>query len=155
MRAETASGQRVNPETYLDAQHGQLDVAPGTVIYPAPGKVAAPEVKLAGTWTVDAEKSTAGAPGAQIVLGMHAQTVNLVLATPSGKPIDAIVTLDGQPVPAAERGASVHVDASGRTVVTVKSPDMYRLVAARNVEDHQLTVVAEQPGLEAYAFTFG
>ena len=86
---------------------------------------------------------------------MHAQSVNLVLATATGKPIDAIVTLDGRPVPVNERGASVHVDATGRTVVTVTAPDMYRLVLAPGVEDHQLRVVAEQPGLEAYDFTFG
>jgi thiol-disulfide isomerase/thioredoxin len=155
IKAETASGQQVNPETYLDVQHGELDVRPGTTTYPAAGKVTAPNVKLVGTWNVEAEKSVAAAPGAQIVLGMHAQTVNLVLATGTGKPIDAIVTLDGQPIPASERGASVHVDASGRTVVTVTNPDMYRLVAAKDVEDHQLTVVAAQAGLEAYDFTFG
>jgi hypothetical protein len=49
----------------------------------------------------------------------------------------------------------VHADSQGRTVVTVTAPDMYRLVAARGVEDHRLTVIAAGPGLEAYAFTFG
>ena len=44
---------------------------------------------------------------------------------------------------ANQRGASIHVDAQGRTVVTVTAPDMYRLVLAPGVEDHQLTVVAE------------
>ena len=39
--------------------------------------------------------------------------------------------------------------------MTVTAPDMYRLVLAPAVEDHQLTVVAEQAGLEAYDFTFG
>ena len=39
--------------------------------------------------------------------------------------------------------------------MTVAAPDMYRLILAPGVEDHELTVTAQQPGLEAYAFTFG
>jgi hypothetical protein len=81
--------------------------------------------------------------------------VNMVLGSATGKRIDAVVTLDGGPVPANRRGASLHVDASGRTVVSVTAPDMYRLVVAPGVENHQISVVAEQPGLEAYSFTFG
>ena len=50
------------------------------------------------------------------------------MATATGKPIDAVVELDGQPIPAADRGASVHEDANGRTVVTVRASDMYRIV---------------------------
>ncbi len=155
VRAETASGAQVNPETYLDVQHGELDIRAGTATYPAVGRLAAPQVGIAGRWTGEAEKITSAAENARIVLGVHAQTVNLVLATATGKPMDAIITLDGGPVPASERGSDVHVDAAGRTVVTVKAPDMYRLVASPKVEDHQLVVVAVQPGLEAYDFTFG
>jgi len=155
VRAETASGQQVNPETYLDVEHGQLPIQAGLATYPAPGKVSAPDVAIAGAWDGETERITAAAAGAQIVLGMHAQSVNLVLATATGKPMDAVVALDGQPVPVNERGASLHVDAQGRTVVTISAPDMYRLVNAPGVEDHELQVVAEQPGLEAYDFTFG
>ncbi len=152
---ETASGERVNPETYLDVQHRQLGVRSGRATYPPADKQTPPGVAIAGTWSGENEKIVSGAAGAQIVLGMHAQTVNLVLASTSGKAVDAIVTLDGQAVPAAERGASTQDDGHGRTVVTVTAPDMYRLVAAPGVEDHQLVVTAEGPGLEAYDFTFG
>jgi hypothetical protein len=136
--------------------HGQLDVRSGTHTFAPVGKLSPPAVELAGTWNVAADKVTAAAPGALIVLGMHAQSVNVVLAPPAGeKSAEVLVELDGQPVPAAERGANVHLDPNGRTVVNVTAPDMYRIVAANGVEDHQLTVIAEQPGVEAYSFTFG
>ena len=155
VKAETASGQPVNPETYLDVEHGQIGVRPGTVEYPTVGKITAPQVQLSGRWTGEPEKIVSAAPGATITLGMHAMSVNLVLATSDGKPRDVLVSLDGLPIPAADRGSDVRVDANGRTYVHITAPNMYRLVLAPNVEDHQLTIVAEQPELEAYDFTFG
>lgn len=155
VKAETTSGQNVNPETYLDVAHGQLGARPGIHVYPAAGTLAPPNVALEGAWTGANENVTSAAVGATIVLAMHAQSVNLVLASATGKPIEVVVALDGKPIPVKSRGASLHVDASGQTVVTVTAPDMYRLVLAPGVQDHQLTVVAAQAGVEAYDFTFG
>jgi thiol-disulfide isomerase/thioredoxin len=153
--AETSSGQQVNSETYLSVKSPQSGAKAGVHVYPAVANVTAPGVALEGAWNGATESITSAAAGATIVLGVHAQSVNLVLASATGKPMDAIITLDNGPVPAQLRGAGVHLDASGRTVVTVSAPDMYRLVLAPGVENHQLTVVAEQAGLAAYAFTFG
>lgn len=155
IKVETASGQPVNPETYLDVQHGQIGARSGLHVYPAAGELTPPAIALEGAWSGSDEKITSAAVGATIALGARAQSVNLVLASASGRPMDAVVALDGRPVPVNERGANIRVDASGRTVVAVTVPDMYRLVLAPGVENHQLTVVAEQPGLEAYDFTFG
>jgi hypothetical protein len=152
---ETASGQLTNPETYLDVQHGQINAQLGLKVYPAAGRLVPPATVLEGAWNGANEKMTAAAIGSTVALGARAQSVNMVLGSATGKPIDAVVTFDGGPVPANRRGASLHVDASGRTVVTVAAPDMYRLVVAPGVENHQISVVAEQPGLEAYSFTFG
>jgi thiol-disulfide isomerase/thioredoxin len=155
VNAETASGQAVNPETYLDTLHADLDVQPGVRTYPPVPANFGKGVAVSGTWDAQEEKILARAPNAQVVLIMHAQSVNLVLASATGKPIDAVVTLDGKPVPAGERGESLRVDTQGRTVVTVTAPDMYRLVLAPSVEDHRLAVTATAAGLEAYDFTFG
>jgi hypothetical protein len=127
----------------------------GQHTYPDPGNPVPPEVALGGAWTGALEKITSDAPGAKIVAGVRAQSVNVVLASATGRPVDAVVLLDGQPVPANARGASVHDDGTGQTVVTVTAPDMYRLILTGPVEDHTLTIVARQPGLEAYSFTFG
>jgi hypothetical protein len=86
---------------------------------------------------------------------VRARSVNLVMATATGKALDVLVELDGRPIPEADRGASVHEDENGRTIVTVRISDMYRIVRSSTVGDHLLTVAAPGPGLEAYAFTFG
>jgi thiol-disulfide isomerase/thioredoxin len=166
-----------NPETYLGAQYQAsmqplLVVRPGAHDYPAPepGSIAPPQfgadgtvalqrgkttAALVGKWTVDEEKATSDAAVATILLAAHAKEVNLVMATADGRAHDVIVQLDGQPVPAAQRGEDLHEDANGRTVVTVHAPDMYRLFASPAVENHLLSVSTTGPGLEAYSFTFG
>jgi thiol-disulfide isomerase/thioredoxin len=153
-KPETASGQPVNPETYLGVDHGPVAQF-GVHAYPPVGSLTPPQAALEGSWNGEREKITSLTTGATIAVGLHAQSANLVLATATGKPMEAVVTLDGGPVPADARGADIHVDATGRTVVRVTAPDMYRLVLLPGVRDHQLRVVAESPGLEAYDFTFG
>jgi len=153
-KPETASGKPVNPETYLGTGLGPV-ARSGGHDYPPAGTLPPPQAALEGPWKGEPEKVTSTATGAAIAVGLHAQSVNLVLATATGKPMEAVVTLDNQPVPGNARGADIRVDASGRTIVRVTAPDMYRLVLLPAVEDHQLRVVAEAPGLEAYDFTFG
>jgi thiol-disulfide isomerase/thioredoxin len=155
VKAETASGQAVNPETYLDVEHQQIGAVTGLHVYPVATALNPPAVALSGPWTGSDQKITSAAGGATIGLGMHAQSVNLVLATATGSTMQAIVTLDGRPVPVADRGSDIRVDGTGQTVVDVSAPNMYRLVLAPSVETHQLIVVAKQAGLEAYDFTFG
>jgi thiol-disulfide isomerase/thioredoxin len=175
-KSDAVSSQTTNPETYLGLQF-QNPSAPLIVIqagahdYPTPkvGSVGAPQViggqlslapgkieaALSGKWTADAEAVTSDSAASTILIGVHAKEVNLVMSTATGKPIDAVLELDGEPVPAADRGSSVHVDGNGRTVVTVKTPDMYRLLLNPAVSDHVLTISAAAPGLQAFDFTFG
>ena len=176
-KADSTSKQNSNPETYLglryqDPTQPLIAIQAGSHDYPVPavGSVAAPvlgpggtislpegalEGALAGQWTADDEAVTSDATAASILLGVHAKEVNLVMSTKTGKPIDAVVELDGHPVPAADRGSSLHVDGNGRTIVTVQAPDMYRLLLNSTVSDHILTISATAPGLAAYDFTFG
>jgi thiol-disulfide isomerase/thioredoxin len=175
-KADETSSQNSNPETYLGLQYQNpseplIEIQAGTHTYPNPaaGTVAAPQLgpdgislangtlegALVGTWTADSEAVTADAPAATILLGVHAKEVNLVMSTKNGNAIDAVVKLDGQPVPAADRGSSLHVDPNGQTVVTVQASDMYRLLLNSTVTDHVLSISATAPGLSAYDFTFG
>ncbi len=158
---EVASGSGINPETYLGTlrsiQQPWTSIRGGTRDYPASGSgsLAAPRAALLGRWTATSEYIKSERTAASILLGVHAQSVNLVMAAANGKLIDVLVELDGRPIPAADRGASVHEDRNGRTIVTVHASDMYRIVRSAAVGDHVLTVAAPGPGLEAYAFTFG
>jgi thiol-disulfide isomerase/thioredoxin len=164
-----------NPETYLGLQYQTaqplIEVQPGSRDYPepAPASIAPPRVSggvitlvpgktegaLVGKWSAGPEAVTSDAAAATILIGVHAKEVNLVMASKSGEPIDAVIQLDGQPVAAADRGSSVHMDDNGRTIVTVKASDMYRLLQTSTIADHVLSISATGPGLEAYAFTFG
>jgi thiol-disulfide isomerase/thioredoxin len=154
-KTETASKNELNPETYLGTERSEIGTQSGLRVYPPAGTLAPPDVALEGPWNGAPENVTSAAPGADIAAGVVARSVNLVMAPVNGRAMDVIVTIDGAPVPPDLRGADVHVDSTGRTVVTVSRSDMYRLIQGPNVEHHQLHVVAEQPGLEAYAFTFG
>ena len=179
-RGDTRADQTSNPETYLglqyqDPQFPLIEIQAGSHDYatPKPGTIAAPRIvtvdhqsevvldpgkvsgALVGKWSADNEKATSQSPAAAILLAVHADEVNLVMATKTGKPIDAIVEIDGQPVPKGERGSSVHDDGNGRTVVTVGGSDLYYILRSPAVESHLLTVTASAPGLEAYDFTFG
>jgi thiol-disulfide isomerase/thioredoxin len=175
VKTETSSSGVTNPETYLGLQYqnGQplIEVQPGSRDYPepkaasiappiiagggitlAPGKT---EGALVGKWSAAPESVTAEEANAKILIGTHADQVNLVMATKDGKPIEAVIQLDGQPLPPADRGSDVHVDGNGRTVVTVQASDMYRLLQTSTLADHVLSISATAPGLEAYSFTFG
>ncbi len=113
VKAETASGQPVNPETYLgagDAQRpSQIGVEDGRARLPD-RRHSRPHPPLCSKerGTAPPKRSPPSRPAPRSRSGMHAQSVNLVLASATGKPIDAIITLDGQPIPVGERGASVH-----------------------------------------------
>jgi thiol-disulfide isomerase/thioredoxin len=153
---EATSAPDVNPETYLgtEMENGGA-VAGGQHTYPSPGTVTAPNVALGGSWNGGAENITSTAPGANIVLGVHAREVNLVLSAQNGQPADLIVQVNGKPVPPAQRGAAIKVNAAGQTYAHVTAADMYRLILAPQVVDETLTLTAPTPGLEAYDFTFG
>ena len=57
--------------------------------------------------------------------------------------------LDGRPISAADAGSDVH-----EGVVTVDSQRLYTLVSLPRVE-HRVLELALEPGVTAYAFTFG
>jgi thiol-disulfide isomerase/thioredoxin len=158
---DSASGAAINPETYLgtlrNTEQQWRTIHAGIYDYSASGTGALtfPGVALVGRWTGTSEYIRSEATAASILLRLHAREVTLVMATANGKPVDAVVELDGQPIPVADRGASVHDDGNGRTVVTIHASDMYRIVRSAAVGDHVLSIAAPGPGLEAYAFTFG
>ena len=110
---------------------------------------------LEGTWNGFAEQVTAVKAGSAIAVGVHAQSVNLVLAIghrqTRRRDHHARRATDTRRRTRREHPRRRH----RQTVVTVTAPDMYRLVVAPGVEDHQLRVIAAEPGLEAYSFTFG
>ncbi len=107
---------------------------------------------LAGTWTIGSEQATLNKAGGGISYRFSARDLHLVLRpSADGKPIHFQVTVDGK-APGADHGSDIDADGNG----TVTATRLYQLVrqsgdvTARNFEIRFL-----DPGVQAYAFTFG
>ena len=149
--AQVPTAGVTTPETYLGAARAQgfdrpvsagaHDYGLSTPYLPRDG------LAYRGRWTISGESARAG-PRAQIYLHFQARRVFLVLGSP-GQPRTVRVLLDGRPVAAGPAGADVR-----RGTARVEAQRLYRLVDLPRVENHVLTLEL-QPGIEAYAFTFG
>ena len=147
--------QGVTAETYLGLEKGTAGARPGLTTYPNVGSLPAGKVRLVGAWNASAQQVEAAAPGAAIVLGYRARSVNLVMATASGQPVRVVVQLDGKPLPRRARTPAIQVGAEGQTFLTVSTPDLYPVVLGPRVEGHTVRLLAQGPGVQAFAFTFG
>jgi hypothetical protein len=124
---------RITGETYLGTERRE----PGTVT-------------LEGTWQSSRQYLELQNGTGKIILPFTAGEVNVVMQPgASGKAAVAVV-LDGKPVGEA-RGADVGPDGVAR----FDRSGMIRLVARARRGNHVLTLVASDPGLRAYVFTFG
>ena len=107
---------------------------------------------LAGTWKVGAESAVLqNAPG-KIAFRFHARDLHLVLGpTKDGKPVRFIVKLDGTP-PGEDHG----MDADSNGAGTVREHRLYQLIRQKGaVEDRTFEIEFLDPGVQAFAFTFG
>lgn len=147
-----------SPETYVGygRQQNYASAEPikkdGPQQYTAPGRLHVNQWGLSGGWNVRAENAISTAKPAKIIYRFHARDLHLVLGPgPDGKPIRFRVTLDGAP-PLEDHG--VDVDSKGNG--TVKGYRLYQLIRQRDkVEDRTFEIEFLDPGVEAFAFTFG
>ncbi|HEV7804401.1 MAG TPA: cytochrome c biogenesis protein DipZ [Solirubrobacteraceae bacterium] len=147
-------GAKASPETYLGSARAQgfSPVGPrdGTRDYEAAAGADLPQsvFSLGGRWHVDAESARA-VRGASITARVVGTTVYLVLSSQGDRPRRVRVLLDGRSIARAVAGADVH-DA----VVTVRRQRLYSLVRLPAIGERVLTLRLD-PGVSAYAFTFG
>jgi cytochrome c biogenesis protein CcdA/thiol-disulfide isomerase/thioredoxin len=154
--ASDASDVR-SPETYVGYDRGNHFVSPGGVVsdkshaYTA-GEPQLNEWSLTGNWTVEAERAQLDEKDGSIVYRFHARDLHLVLGpSTEGSQIRFRVTIDGK-TPGNAHG--MDVDAEGNGVVTTQR--LYQLVRATGaVADHTFEIRFLDPGVQAYAFTFG
>ncbi|HDR9059468.1 TPA: cytochrome c biogenesis protein DipZ [Burkholderia vietnamiensis] len=154
-----ADGPEVHsPETYVGYARAQAFASPGGVVrdaahrYDAPSRLDLNDWGVAGTWQVGGERATLAAPGGRIVYRFHARDLHLVLGPGAhGKPVRFRVTLDGA-APGAAHGADVDAQGYG----TVSGQRLYQLVRQPGViADSTFSIEFLDPGVDAYAFTFG
>ena len=157
--AEAASDKKdVNsPETYVGYDRGSHFVSPGGVAEDkshtyAAGEPQLNEWSLTGNWTVGPELAQLDEKDGSIVYRFHARDLHLVLGPATeGSDVRFRVTIDGK-APADAHG--MDTDAEGNGVVTTQR--LYQLVRAQGtIADHTFEIHFLDPGVQAFAFTFG
>ena len=110
------------------------------------------EWTLAGTWTVTGEHAQLDKPGGRIAYRFRARDLHLVLGpSREGAPIRFRVRIDGK-APRDDHGTDIDANGLGQ----VDSYRLYQLVRQRaSTSDHLFEIEFLDPGVRAYAFTFG
>ncbi len=147
-----------SPETYVGYARAESFASPGGAKedavkdYSAPAQPTLNQWGLAGNWKVGEEHATLAQPDGRIVYRFHARDLHLVLGPGNAdKPVRFRVTIDGQ-APGASHGTDVAADGTG----TVTGQRLYQLVRQQGeIRDRTFAIEFLDPGVEAYAFTFG
>ena len=145
-----------SPETYVGSKRAQSFASPGgfregAADYRLPPALKLNEWGLDGRWRVEPQRAVNVESGALIAFRFQARDLHLVLGSSTGKPIRFRVLIDGKP-PGADHG--MDIDAAGNGMVTGQR--LYQLVRQQAGSRERLfTIEFLDPGVEAYAFTFG
>jgi cytochrome c biogenesis protein CcdA/thiol-disulfide isomerase/thioredoxin len=107
---------------------------------------------LSGNWKVGEESAVLQTAPGKILFRFHSRDLHLVLGTTDDRrPVRFMVRLDGTP-PGADRG----VDTDNNGAGTVQDYRLYQLIRQKGpVEDRTFEIQFLDPGVQAFAFTFG
>jgi thiol-disulfide isomerase/thioredoxin len=147
-----------SPENYLGYQRTENFASSNGAVLDTPHAYAAPERlrlnhwALSGHWTVQRQATVLRQPEGRIAYRFHARDLHLVMgpATPQ-TPVRFRIRLDGQPP-----GPAHGTDADDQGDGTVTEPRLYQLVRQPGpVTERTFEATFLDPGVHAYAFTFG
>jgi cytochrome c biogenesis protein CcdA/thiol-disulfide isomerase/thioredoxin len=147
-----------SPETYIGynrAEHfasAQLFAQDTRMAYTPQPRLTLNQWALGGTWKVGPESAVLDSAPGKIVFRFHARDLHLVLGpTRNGKAIRFKVTLDGT-APGDDHGSDADAAGAG----TVQGHRLYQLIRQKGaVEDRTFEIEFLDPGVQAFAFTFG
>jgi thiol-disulfide isomerase/thioredoxin len=147
-----------SPETYIGYARAEHFVSSGGIkrdaeqLYTEPAHLRLNDWGLAGKWLDHQQVAVLGSAGGKIIFRFQARDLHLVLGPRlDGKPVHFRVTIDGQ-APGANHG--VDTDAQGNGVVTEHR--LYQLVRQKGIiADHTFVIEFQEPGVQAFSFTFG
>jgi cytochrome c biogenesis protein CcdA/thiol-disulfide isomerase/thioredoxin len=153
-----ASADVQSPETYIGYDRAENFASPGGAVrnsehdYAIPPQLSTNQWGLAGTWTIADEKARLGRAGGRIAFRVHARDLNLVLGPGADqRPVKFKVTIDGKP-PREDHGIDTDADGSGQ----VTEQRLYQLLRVKGeITDRTFEIEFLDPGVEAFAFTFG
>jgi thiol-disulfide isomerase/thioredoxin len=147
-----------SPENYLGYERTEnFASSNGAVlgtphVYVAPARLRLNHWALAGDWTVQAQDTVLNQAEGRIAYRFHARDLHLVMGpAPRGTPVRFHVRIDGQ-APGAAHGTDVDDQGNG----TATEPRLYQLIRQPGpVSERTFEITFLDPGVHAYAFTFG
>jgi len=146
-----------SPENYVGYERTENfasgDAVPDKeVVYAVPSPLSLNHWALSGRWTVASENVESNEPGAGIAYRFHARDLHLVMGPSArGTAVPFVVSIDGRP-PGRDHGADIDADGNG----IAAEQRLYQLVRQHGgIGDRTFEVVFAEPGVRAYAFTFG
>jgi thiol-disulfide isomerase/thioredoxin len=145
------------PETYLGYGRGERFASPDGAVpdetrtYELPERLRSNHWALVGAWTVGRERVVLAEAGGSIAVRFDARDAHLVLSPGAKEAIPFRVLVDGEP-PGPSHGVDVDDDGNG----ILRHGRMYQLVRQHDeVRERTLVITFDEPGAEAYSFTFG
>jgi thiol-disulfide isomerase/thioredoxin len=152
--AVTVDSSKVqSPETYFGSSrnqyfgNGNKGVA-GAQNLSIPSTIQANTLYLDGTWDIQGESAKSTSASAKIVYKYNAKDIYFVGSSEKG--VKVTIMEDGKIVD-KDKGADVSADGT----VMIKENRLYKLIQASDYGEHTIEILIENPGLEAFAFTFG
>ncbi|WP_313318970.1 cytochrome c biogenesis protein DipZ [Stenotrophomonas sp.] len=147
-----------SPETYIGHARAEHFASPGGMQrgrvgdYSLPAPLQLNQWALGGRWMVGAEDAQLEQGGGRIAFRFHARDLHLVLAPQDpARPVRFRVRIDGQ-APQAAAGADVSAQGEG----VVDQNRLYQLIRQDGqVRERTFEIEFLDPGVRAYAFTFG
>jgi cytochrome c biogenesis protein CcdA/thiol-disulfide isomerase/thioredoxin len=152
------TADRRSPETYVGYHRAEHFASTEKIaqdskhVYTPQPRLSLNQWALGGSWKVGEESAVLQTAPGKIAFRFHARDLHLVLGTTKdGRPVRFTVKLDGT-APHDDHGADVDSNGSG----TVQDHRLYQLIRQKGpVEDRTFEIEFLDPGVQAFAFTFG
>jgi thiol-disulfide isomerase/thioredoxin len=147
-----------SPENYVGQERTQNFASPGGAVlgkrraYAVPARLRLNHWALSGDWTMEKQATVLHKANGRIAYRFHARDLHLVMGPAArGTSVRFRVLIDGRP-PGAAHGVDVDDQGNG----TVTEQRLYQLIRQpKPIADRQFEIEFLDPGVEAFAFTFG
>jgi thiol-disulfide isomerase/thioredoxin len=167
VEAPSDLSQVKSPETYIGYSRADQTAhfaSPGGLhqdmeqTYSLPDHPQLNQWALGGKWADHEQTAQLKSPSGKILYRFHARDLHLVLGPASAKgarPIHFKVTIDGH-APGEDHGLDIDSEGNG----TVTDYRLYQLIRQKDpgpagLQDHTFVIEFQDPGVQAFAFTFG
>jgi thiol-disulfide isomerase/thioredoxin len=147
-----------SPENYLGYERTENFASPGGVApgarrsYRTPEQLRLNQWAVSGSWTIGKQATVSNDANGRIAYRFHARDLHLVMGPAAGtSSVRFRVLIDGQP-PGPAKGGDIDAQGNG----TVSEHRLYQLIRQPGaIGSRHFEIEFLEPGVEAFAFTFG